>query len=246
MANTFEKVGDKAASGFSASRLEGWLRRLPDTWAYDALFRAIFVAWFLLIEYHVIKHLAAYIGQHGGALDAVFVANVLARIAVVVFLATFMAFVIIRSRPVSKAPGLGPRLAAFVGSYLMMALPMFPSSEMSLSTSVLSAALILVGDGFAVYILFWLGRSTSIMAEARKLVTKGPYAVIRNPLYVAEEIAVFGTYLQFASPWTTALLIVHVYLQLRRMHYEEQILRRTFAEYEDYARRTPRLIPGVY
>ena len=228
------------------SYLDELLRRLPETWAYDLVFRAIFVAWFLFIEYHVIRSLTAYVEAHGATSDPVFIANVLARSAVVLFVGTLMAFVILRSRPISKAPGVLPRLTAFVGSYLMMVLPMFPSSEMSLPVGIFSAVLIFAGNGLSIYVLFWLGRSISIMAEARRLVTSGPYAVIRHPLYVAEELAIFGLFVQYASAWTTVLLAVHIVLQFRRMHYEENVLRRTFSEYEDYARRTPRLIPGVY
>jgi protein-S-isoprenylcysteine O-methyltransferase Ste14 len=147
---------------------------------------------------------------------------------------------------VGKAPGLAPRLIAFAGSYLMLVLPFFPSSEMSLGASVASAALMFLGNGLSVYVLFWLGRSLSIMAEARRLVTTGPYAVVRHPLYVAEELAVLGLFIQFASAWAAVLLVIHIALQFRRMRYEENVLRDTFPEYGEYAQRTRRLIPGIY
>ena len=35
-------------------------------------------------------------------------------------------------------------------------------------------------------------------------------------------------------------------MQFARMHYEEKVLRTTFADYAKYSRRTARLIPGVY
>jgi protein-S-isoprenylcysteine O-methyltransferase Ste14 len=84
------------------------------------------------------------------------------------------------------------------------------------------------------------------MAEARRLVTGGPYALVRHPLYLAEEIAVIGLFLQYASPWSALLVVAHFAFQLQRMRNEEQILRDTFAEYATYARSTQRLIPGVY
>ena len=236
--STLEKTG--------VSSLDEWMRRLPETWAYDALFRLIFVAWFLFVEYHAATGLVAYVGSRGGNPDAVFVANVCARVALMAFLATLMVCVILRSRPVGKARGLAPRLTAFAGSYLMLVLPFFPSSEMSLGASIVSATLMFLGNGLSVYVLFWLGRSLSIMAEARKLVTTGPYALVRHPLYVAEELAVLGLFIQFASAWAAVLLAVHIALQFQRMRYEESVLHDAFPEYGDYARHTRRLIPGIY
>jgi protein-S-isoprenylcysteine O-methyltransferase Ste14 len=94
--------------------------------------------------------------------------------------------------------------------------------------------------------LAWLGRSFSIMAEARRLVTHGPYALVRHPLYAAEVIGALGLFLQYASPWTALLMVVSMGIQLQRMRNEEQVLGATFSEYAAYAARTRRLIPGVY
>ncbi|MCE3247851.1 MAG: Isoprenylcysteine carboxyl methyltransferase [Geminicoccaceae bacterium] len=71
-------------------------------------------------------------------------------------------------------------------------------------------------------------------------------ALVRHPLYVAEEIAAIGLFLQHASLATALLFIAHLASQLQRMRHEEQVLRATFPEYEAYAARTRRLIPGVY
>jgi protein-S-isoprenylcysteine O-methyltransferase Ste14 len=77
-------------------------------------------------------------------------------------------------------------------------------------------------------------------------VRTGPYAVVRHPLYLAEEVALLGTLLQFYSFATLVLLLAHGALQVCRIFYEETLLRHTFAAYEDYARSTSRLIPYVW
>jgi protein-S-isoprenylcysteine O-methyltransferase Ste14 len=41
-------------------------------------------------------------------------------------------------------------------------------------------------------------------------------------------------------------LLVHVGCQLQRMKNEERVLSGAFPEYDDYARRTARVIPGLY
>ena len=93
-------------------------------------------------------------------------------------------------------------------------------------------------------VLHWLGRAFSIMPEARRLVTHGPYRLIRHPLYLCEEIAVIGIFIQVVSPLAAALLILHAGFQFQRMLNEEKVLSATFPDYEDYARQTPRLIPA--
>ena len=109
-----------------------------------------------------------------------------------------------------------------------------------------STVLLLAGNYLCVVVLLHLGRSISIMAEARRLVTSGPYGVIRHPLYLAEQVAIIGIFLQFLS-WQAALvLLAHFIFQIRRMLNEERVLTETFPEYRDYANRTARLIPGVW
>jgi protein-S-isoprenylcysteine O-methyltransferase Ste14 len=85
-----------------------------------------------------------------------------------------------------------------------------------------------------------------MMAEARRLVTSGPYRLVRHPLYLAEELAVVGIFVQSLSLWTALILAVQIAFQLRRMHNEEAILAESFPEYAAYRQRTARLLPGIY
>jgi protein-S-isoprenylcysteine O-methyltransferase Ste14 len=65
-------------------------------------------------------------------------------------------------------------------------------------------------------------------------------------LYLAEEVALLGFLLRFYSPMTLALFLAHGALQIGRMLFEENLLRQSFTDYDDYARSTPRLIPFVW
>ena len=99
---------------------------------------------------------------------------------------------------------------------------------------------------FASYAIAFLGRSFSLMPEARELVTGGPYSRLRHPLYVGEELAVIGAAVQFISPLALVLLALQICCQLYRMHCEESVLEKTFPAYGAYRARTARLIPGIY
>jgi protein-S-isoprenylcysteine O-methyltransferase Ste14 len=121
-----------------------------------------------------------------------------------------------------------------------------PARELSVPLHVASTLLIVGGIVFALYAVLELGRSLSMLPEARRLVTNGPYSVIRHPLYLGEAVALVGVTLQYLSPWALALLALQCIFQLERMKNEELVLSGAFPDYRDYAARTARLVPGLY
>jgi protein-S-isoprenylcysteine O-methyltransferase Ste14 len=154
---------------------------------------------------------------------------------------------VLRLRPVSKFAGAIPCAAAILGGFLMSALLLLsPREDLPLWARITASLLVVVGNAFAIMIILRLGRSFSILPEGRRLVTSGPYAVVRHPLYLAEAVATLGAVINFLSPWALLLVVVQLGLQMVRIHYEEKVLKESFPEYEDYAQRTWRLIPGIY
>lgn len=175
-----------------------------------------------------------------------FATAVAARLAVILFL-TLIAFVIIvRLRPVAKSAGIAPRVIALVGTCMPSFMTLLLRNPDSLAVNTASLLLIAIGFALAVYAFSYLNRSASIMPEARRLVTGGPYRWLRHPVYLFEEIGVIGLALPFASAWAVLWLIIHAACQLQRMKNEERVLSSAFPEYDDYARNTARLIPGFY
>ena len=86
-----------------------------------------------------------------------------------------------------------------------------------------------------------------VYLPARKLVVRGPYRFLRNPMYVGAGLAVGGAALFFESIQLLAfvalfLLATHLFV----LFYEEPTLKRTFGpEYESYCRRVHRWWPSV-
>jgi protein-S-isoprenylcysteine O-methyltransferase Ste14 len=165
----------------------------------------------------------------------------------IVYFALIIALVFLRRVPVARSAGLVPRAIAFVSVTMAVARPKFLAFEhLPVFVEAATVALTVIGTVASVVVLVRLGRSFSILPEARRLVTDGPYRIVRHPLYVAEEIGNFGIMLQYTQPLSLLLEAVNVSLQLWRMSYEERVLTQAFPEYTDYAARTSRIIPGVY
>jgi protein-S-isoprenylcysteine O-methyltransferase Ste14 len=211
---------------------------------YDLLMRLPLLGWGLIAATIQVAGLSQLMNTK--SMDFVYAIHVVTRLSTTTFLLLVAAAVVFRTRPSGKASGLEPRIAALFGSFMMYAILLFPRHDLSLSGEVIATLLMMVGNAGAVVALYRLGRSFSIMAESRRLVTTGPYRFVRHPLYLAEEIAMIGVFLQFASLWTALLLLAQIAFQLRRMHNEELILAANFPPYTAYCRSTPRLIPGVY
>jgi len=89
-----------------------------------------------------------------------------------------------------------------------------------------------IGEGFCVYAMLFLGRSFSIMTEARNLVTGGPYRFVRHPLYLGELVAVCSYSMTRPSPWGLGVLLLFTVLQCWRARVEE---RKMLEHYPQYA-----------
>jgi protein-S-isoprenylcysteine O-methyltransferase Ste14 len=143
--------------------------------------------------------------------------------------------------------GVLPCAAALLGGFLLSALLLLrPREDLPMGALVFADLLVVTGNVFAIVVLLQLGRSFSILPESRRMVTRGPYAVVRHPLYLAEAVASVGVAINFLSPAAVMLVAAQFAAQIARIHYEEKILREHFPAYRIYARKTWRLIPGVY
>ena len=213
-----------------------------DRWT-DLFVRAIVVSFFLMVAYAICRDLVALL--HKSDVDFLRVGS---KTLVLAFNVLVAWLILIRSQPVAKATGWQPRISAIMGSNLFyLGMPFIASrTDLSPWLSAASGALIITGGIAAIYSLIHLGRSFSIMAQARRLVTDGPYRLVRHPLYVAEFIGYLGVFIQYASGIGGALLVVQCCFQIFRMFNEEAILYATFPEYGAYTARTARLIPGLW
>jgi protein-S-isoprenylcysteine O-methyltransferase Ste14 len=112
--------------------------------------------------------------------------------------------------------------------------------------------LVLVGDVVVLVSVAWmlvsvlaLGRCFGVLPEARGLVTRGPYRLVRHPLYLGEFGTCAGFVIAAPSGRNVAVALVFAAAQGTRMILEERALALEFPEYAAYRQRTPRLLPRV-
>jgi protein-S-isoprenylcysteine O-methyltransferase Ste14 len=173
-------------------------------------------------------------------------ATVLAKASTTCFLALMSILFLIRIEPIRKASGIMPRAAAILGTFCLYFMTLFPRANLSVTWIFVAALISIVGTVFSIFTLAHLGRSFSLMAEARRLVTTGPYRFVRHPLYLFETVASLGILLQFLSVYAVLVFIGYMLIQLQRMKNEEAVLEKTFPEYKDYRAKTSRVIPAIY
>lgn len=96
-----------------------------------------------------------------------------------------------------------------------------------------------------------LGKQWALRArlvEGHKLITEGPYAWVRNPIYTGMLGMLIATGLAMEH-WFATIVAVPIFVVglVIRVRSEEKLLRAAFGEeFEDYARRVPAVLPGIY
>ncbi|HUI34638.1 MAG TPA: isoprenylcysteine carboxylmethyltransferase family protein [Stellaceae bacterium] len=109
--------------------------------------------------------------------------------------------------------------------------------------------LVFAGLAFAVWARWHLGRNWSsavVVKEGHSLIRSGPYRLVRHPIYSGMVLALFATALAIgeARGFIGAGLILFGFIV--KLRAEEERMHETFPEYDDYARHTARLVPGVF
>jgi protein-S-isoprenylcysteine O-methyltransferase Ste14 len=137
---------------------------------------------------------------------------------------------------------------AFHRAYFSALLPMSKASEEILAG--LTIALTIASVWFCYAAARALGKQWALMArviEGHELISQGPYAVVRNPIYLAMLGMLVATGLA-ASRWPALVgaAIVFAAGTAIRIRTEESLLRGAFgAKFEDYARRVPAFLPRL-
>jgi protein-S-isoprenylcysteine O-methyltransferase Ste14 len=153
------------------------------------------------------------------------------------------------TRPAQKAI-ISLAFAAFAALFVVSAL------DKRLGWSTVPASVSILGDAFVAFGLMIdlrvfqensYGASTIESMEGQKVISTGPYALVRHPMYVGVLIMVLGVPLALASYWGLLFLFLNVPILMLRIRDEETMLEQELEGYADYMRHVRyRLIPGVW
>jgi protein-S-isoprenylcysteine O-methyltransferase Ste14 len=142
-------------------------------------------------------------------------------------------------------------LAALLFSIPNSPAPFLSARFLSSAISPLNVAVVLTAAGLllAVWARQYLGSNwsgTVTIKEDHELITSGPYALVRHPIYTGLLLALAGSAMAIGE-WRAVLAFALASLALwRKLRLEEHLLHQQFGEtYQAYCRRVPALIPFV-
>jgi protein-S-isoprenylcysteine O-methyltransferase Ste14 len=154
----------------------------------------------------------------------------------------FTYFVAVREP--ARRPSRDPVAFAACAAAILSAVALRPPAQGDPTALLLAGEVVaLTGGAWLLASVLALGRCFGVLPEARGLVTRGPYRIVRHPVYLGELAALLGLVLGALSAWNLCCLALACAAQWVRMGLEERALTSEFPEYSAYAGRTPRLIP---
>jgi protein-S-isoprenylcysteine O-methyltransferase Ste14 len=85
------------------------------------------------------------------------------------------------------------------------------------------------------------------LKKDHELIERGPYRLVRHPIYVGLLLAIFGTCLAGGRVWNLSIVMMAALLLIVKLKAEEALLTRQFPDaYPLYQRRVKAIIPFLY
>lgn len=121
--------------------------------------------------------------------------------------------------------------------------PIFPANIFLLAVELLG-----LGVGIWAVLAMGVGKFNIIPdpLESSRLVTRGPYRLIRHPMYMALLLAAAPLVVAWFSLFRLAILLALLVDLLFKLNYEEGLLASQLNGYREYMQKSFRLIPYIY
>lgn len=148
------------------------------------------------------------------------------------------------------------RAIQLFASIVFLGILVVPSLDHRFSRSHVPIWAVLVGDVlvvlgfFIVFKVFRVNTFTSAtveVTEQQTVISTGPYALVRHPMYSGALVMLLGTPLALASWWGLVVFVLMVAVIVIRLLDEEKLLLDELSGYRDYAAKVRyRLMPAVW
>ncbi len=132
------------------------------------------------------------------------------------------------------------------GERSFLTAPLFEVNELTIyAGTVINIA----GIAFAVAARYWLGRNWSGIVTLKKdhaLITRGPYAITRHPIYTGILFGIIGAALVQAQLRGIVAIILYIIAAHIKLLVEEKFMKKNFKDYTSYMKHTKKLVPFIY
>jgi protein-S-isoprenylcysteine O-methyltransferase Ste14 len=163
-------------------------------------------------------------------------------------------------RRINAGPGAenekSQKLIQVLASVVFIATMIVPSFDHRFSWSAVPLTVVVAGDvlvalGFLLVFLVFkentFTAATIAVAPDQKVVSTGPYAVVRHPMYSGALVILLGTPIALGSWWGVLMFVPMAFIILWRARAEERFLLENLPGYSEYCRIVRyRLVPFVW
>ncbi|MFJ2986235.1 methyltransferase family protein [Collimonas sp. NPDC087041] len=148
------------------------------------------------------------------------------------------------------------KIVIFIALTGFVAMLVFPALDHRFGWSPVPAYISLAGDAFIIvsFLAFFVvlkantyAASTIQIAEGQQVISTGPYALVRHPMYAGALPLLAGIPLALGAWWGLLMLVFVMPVLVWRLLDEEKFLRKNLAGYADYCEKVPyRLLPFIW
>jgi protein-S-isoprenylcysteine O-methyltransferase Ste14 len=148
------------------------------------------------------------------------------------------------------------KLIQAAASLSFIGLMIVPSLDRRFAWSEVPVSMVILGNVFVALgflIVFRVFKENTFtaatieVASDQKVISTGPYAIVRHPMYVGGLILLFGTPLALGSWWALLLFIPMIFVIVWRLLDEEKFLVTNLPGYNDYRQHVRyRLMPSIW
>lgn len=148
------------------------------------------------------------------------------------------------------------KIVMFIASVGFAGLLVIPAFDHRFAWSPQSPVIVVAGNALVMlgfYMVFLVYRQNTFtsatieIADGQKVVSAGPYAMLRHPMYAGSLLFLLGMPLALGSLWGLVLLVPMLIILMWRISDEENLLAEHLPGYLEYRDKVhARLIPGIF
>jgi protein-S-isoprenylcysteine O-methyltransferase Ste14 len=141
--------------------------------------------------------------------------------------------------------------AVLIAGFLAIGYDLRQHGLNQVSSSIVLAADVGVFLGYC--LILWVFKENSyasrtiVVVEGQKVITTGPYSIIRHPMYLGFLVMLLLTPIALGSWWAVTVFLLYIPIMVWRIFNEEKVLLRDLPGYYEYCMKKPyRLLPHVW